>query len=202
LVEQGTGGRLLDFGCGDGRFLEKLATHWHIDAYDPSEMMRTIARRRVGSRLERLVATTAELKGPYDVILLGMVILVLPTPQEVYETLHQCARRMHQTSRLIITTTHPCFRTFNFSNFSTSFGRIQPFKYLGDGTPFEVTLRDPGTRGITFTDYHWSLSFTFGALRAAGLVVTSIIEVPDDEESPESNPSVPPFLIFECRRSM
>ncbi|MEQ1761063.1 MAG: class I SAM-dependent methyltransferase [Vicinamibacterales bacterium] len=201
LIEQGSGDRLLDYGCGDGRILARLSNRWRIDAYDPSEQMRELAQLRVGSRLSRMAANLDDLEGRYDVIILGMIILVLPHEDDVRRVLQECACRMDNSSRLFITTTHPCFRASDFSNFSTSFGRTQPFSYLLNGTPFEVTLRDHDVEGIVFTDYHWSLSFTLNALSSEGLSVVSMLEVPDDPESSSRNPLVPPFLIMECRRS-
>lgn len=202
LIEGCPGDRLLDYGCGDGRILARLSDRWHVDAYDPSDEMRALARQRVGSRLSRLVGDVSEITGTYDVVLLGMVILVLPTPEAVRTVLRDCVERMDAGSRLFITTTHPCFRTFDFSNVSTSFGRGQPFDYLCDGTPFEVTLRDPGTDPVVFTDYHWSLSFTVNMLNSEHLSVATMVEVPDDPESSNRNPFVPPYLILECRRSL
>ncbi|MBA3972624.1 MAG: hypothetical protein C0504_00235 [Candidatus Solibacter sp.] len=200
LIEDCPGEQLLDYGCGDGRILETLSSRWVIDAYDPSSLMRNIAQRRVGSRVRRLASNPAEVDGPYDVVLLGMVILCIPERDDVLRVLRDCALRMKASSRLFVTTTHPCFRPSHFSNFKTSFGGAQPFQYLADGAPFEVTLRDSGTTGIVFTDYHWSLGFTVSALRSQGLAVSSLIEVPDDPESPDRNDLVPPFLILECNK--
>lgn len=201
LVEQGLGAELLDYGCGDGRILKSLSDRWTIDAYDPSAQMRELAQASLGDRLRRMTSTPEDLADVYDVILLGMIILCIPDREGLMRVLRDCAMRMHEASRLLVTTTHPCFRTWAFSNFSTSFCAEQPFSYLQEGTPFKVTLRDPGTSGVVFTDYHWPLGFTVNALREQGLSVVSLIEVPDDPDSPDRNPLVPPFLILECRRT-
>lgn len=200
LIEGVKGNRMLDYGCGDGRILENVSTRWEIEAYDPSEQMRQLALRRVGHRLHQMADSPSELEGPYDVILLGMVILVLSRAEEIRRVFRECALRMGNASRLFVTTTHPCFRNVAFSNFTTSFGDTQVFDYMQDGTPFQVRLRDPGTDGIIFTDYHWSLAFTLNALHAEGLSVVSMVEVPDDPDSSNRNTLVPPFLIMVCRR--
>lgn len=202
LIEACPGRRLLDFGCGDGRVLERLSARWVIDAYDPSSQMRVLAQHRIGNRLHSLASDLAEIEGSYDVIVLGMVILCIPERDEIMNVLRDCTLRMRDSTRLFVTTTHPCFRNSRFSNLATSFGGEQPFNYLADGTPFRVTLRDPGTPGIVFTDYHWTLGFTTSALRSQGLAITSLIEVPDDPESLDRNPSAPLFLILECRRHL
>ncbi len=143
LIEACPGNRLLDYGCGDGRILERLSARWVIDAYDPSSQMRQIAQNRVGGRLRRLASTSSEIEGPYDVVLLGMVLLCIAERHEVLNVLGDCASRMNHETRLFVTTTHPCFRNWHFSNFATSLGGEQPFDYLADGMPFAVTLQDP-----------------------------------------------------------
>lgn len=201
LVESHSGDQLLDYGCGDGRILERLSSRWIVDAYDPSAQMREIAKRRVGRRLRRLCSSLDELDEFYDVIILGMVILTIPDADEIARVLRDCALRMDESSRLVVTTTHPCFRDRNFSNFSTSFVEQKPFRYQEEGAAFEVTLQDRGqVPGIVFTDFHWTLGFTVEALRKQGLVIEALLEVPDDPESPHRNSLVPPFLVLDCRR--
>lgn len=201
LIDCAPGNRLLDYGCGDGRILTLLSARWAVDAYDPSTEMRTLAQQRVGFRLRRIAATPAELDGEYDAIIMGMVLPVLKSEDEIKLALTDCVQRMHKDARLFISTTHPCFRTYEFSNCTTSFGRTQPFTYMQDGVAFEVNLKDPGTSGIVFTDYHWSLGFTVNALAAAGLTIVTMLEVPDEPFSDMRNSLVPMYLILECRRS-
>lgn len=200
LVEACEGNQLLDYGCGDGRILERLDSRWVIDAYDPSSQMRDLAKRRIGNRLRRLSSSPDELAEHYDVLILGMVILTIPDEHEVARVLEDCARRMDTSSRLFLSTTHPCFRNQAFSNFSTSFKGQQPFRYKEDGAAFEVTLQDRDADSVVFTDYHWSLEFTVRALGQQGLAIDSLLEVPDDPDSPHRNSLVPPFLILNCRR--
>lgn len=200
LVESHPGDQLLDYGCGDGRILERLSSRWIVDAYDPSAQMRQIAKRRVGSRLRRLCSKPDALAERYHVIILGMVILTIPDEGEIARVLRNCAQRMDESSRLVVTTTHPCFRDRSFSNLSTSFVEQKPFRYQEEGAAFKVTLQDRGDDGIVFTDYHWSLEFTVGALRKQGLIIESLLEVPDDPASPHRNSLVPLFLVLNCRR--
>ena len=203
LIEAQPGLNLLDYGCGDGRVLTRLSSRWIIDAYDPSEPMRRLAMARVGSRIRSMLPNTESLEGVYDVIILGMVIMCIPEAAEVRRVLADCARLLAPGGQLFVTTTHPCFRNHHFSNFHTSFTGdlpVQPFLYRKDGLPFEVAIHDPDGRAIVFTDYHWSLEFTFEALRGAGLGVSRFREVSDDPSSPSRNNLVPPYLILQCER--
>ena len=201
MIRSYGGHRLLDFGCGDGRILDSIPNTWDVDAYDPSAQMRALAERRAGARLNRLFDDLDSIVDKYDVVLLGMVLLCIPEEDEVFRVLRKCANAMTLHSKLVITTTHPCFRNYRFSNFSTDFAEGRTFNYMENGCPFEVTLRDPGTSAITFTDYHWTIEFTISALRRAGLLITALKEVADDPNSRFRNEHVPAFLIFECERS-
>ena len=200
LIHGHPGTELLDYGCGDGRIIPRLDARWNVDAYDPSEPMRALARARVGSRIRTLSSTTEGLKGPYDSIILGMVIMCIPERSEVRRVLADCARLLAPEGQVFITTTHPCFRNQTFSNFRTSFTGHQPFHYGEDGTPFQVTIWDPDGKEVSFTDYHWSLDFTLAAVNDAGMSVTLFHEVYDDPSSADRNSLVPPYLILRCGR--
>ena len=201
LLETVPGRRLLDYGCGDGRILGMLNEDWCVDAYDPSASMRALAQARVGRRIHNLLSESSSIIGPYDVVLFGMVLLCIPTKEEVHEALSDCAGALREGGRLILTTSHPCFRNQTFSNFSTEFSGDLDFEYVRDGLPFEVTIRDPDGSSISFVDYHWTLEFTFASLKEAGFEVTGLSELGDDSSCDGYNPRAPAFLVLDCVRT-
>lgn len=200
LLQSLKGRRLLDYGCGDGRILHSLNSDWWIDAFEPSAAMRALAQQRVGGKVHNLFADASDVVGPYDVVLLGMVLLCIPTEDEVRATLQHCARTMAPGSHLIITTSHPCFRNQAFSNFRTEFSDGEIFDYKNDGRPFRITISDPDGTAVSFTDYHWSLDFTFRVLNSAGFYVEKLCEVGDDPSADGHNSLVPAFLVLDCVR--
>ena len=83
-----TGHRLLDFGCGKGRFLAYAARRgWNVYGLEPAENGREIARHRLG---DRVVAGFNELPpdGPFDVITLWHVLEHISEPIVLLEEIH------------------------------------------------------------------------------------------------------------------
>lgn len=73
-------GKLLDIGCGKGRFLMYAAAHgWEVCGVEPSETSRNIARAKLGNRV---VSSLDELDPheQFDVITLWHVLEHVPTP--------------------------------------------------------------------------------------------------------------------------
>ena len=97
-------------------------------------------------------------------------------------------------------TSHPCFRQYEFSNFHTSFGRGQHLDYLAQGLPFQVTLEDSPEQTITFTDHHWSFSETLNSIIRSGMIITEVIETPDDLDHPRAHKGLPAFLIIQATK--
>ena len=64
------GGKLADFGCGDGKFLEKAALHFEVTGVEISPRLAQMAEARVaGVRILRAPVTEAALpEGAFDVV--------------------------------------------------------------------------------------------------------------------------------------
>ena len=83
-----TGHRLLDVGCGKGRFLAYAARHgWDVFGLEPAENGREIARHRLG---ERVVASLDELPSDkqFDVITLWHVLEHVSEPTSLLTEIH------------------------------------------------------------------------------------------------------------------
>jgi len=81
-------GKLLDVGCGKGRFLAYAALNgWDVFGVEPSENSRSIARSRLG---DRVVGSLKELPPDrFDVIVLWHVLEHVLNPVEMLRQLHQ-----------------------------------------------------------------------------------------------------------------
>ena len=94
----GNGNRILDVGCGKGRFLEYAAEHgWDVSGIEPSTNGRVVARSRLG---ERVFADLEEVEGEiYDVVTLWHVLEHLSAP---LETLTRLRPFLHPAGWLLI----------------------------------------------------------------------------------------------------
>jgi SAM-dependent methyltransferase len=193
---------LLDYGCGDGQVLELIDPKIERAAYDPSPEMLQILRQRELADV-RIYDQASSLPSNYfDLVILSMVIVCVPSIGALKELADCIARVLKPGGTLIAATTHPCFRQYSFSDFKTSMGHSQPFEYLIDATPFEVSIHDASEHEVQFVDYHWSLATTFRILTQAGLHVVGLVEVPDDPSHPNTNTLVPPYIVLECRNTL
>lgn len=197
LVNEGMPNRLLDFGCGDGRMLELINSATSIDVHDSNKEMLELAKHRVRNRIDNFIEKRETMKiDYYDAVILSMVLVCVNNEIEYLEILKCIQNAKKVTGRVYIAVSHPCFRDREFSNFHTSYGKDQPFKYLHDGEPFNVYIEDEMPPSVAFTDYHWSLSFTLNKIIEAGMTIERIIETPDDISNPKHNTLLSPFIII------
>ncbi len=191
---------MLVFGCGDGRVLKMIKNETIIDVYDINREMLEFAECNAGERIRRYYNDITQAPtNQYDIVLLSMVLVCIGNPKEYYDVLSNINRVKKVTGKVIIAVSHPCFRDRRFSNFSTSYSDKQPFKYLNDGEPFDVTIEDQMPPSVAFTDFHWSLSFTVNKIIEAGMQIISIIETTDDLNHPNANIYQSPFLIIKAQ---
>lgn len=189
--------RLLDYGCGDGRILQSLKSSTNIDVHDINEEMLELAKYKSGNRITSYLLNRDEIPAnTYDAVLLSMVLVCVDNEEEYLSILKKVKTSKTDKGKVYIAVTHPCFRDRKFSNFHTSYGNKQPFKYLNDGEPFDVFIEDEMPPSVAFTDFHWSLSFTLNKICEAGLSIEKIIETPDDKLSKDQNTLFSPFLII------
>lgn len=201
LINEKGRGKLLDFGCGDGRILELLRPEIEISVYDTSPAMINMVTTRMRKRLQGVFSTPDHITpAAFDLVLMTMVIICLKDRDELDSAFNLISASLVSGGEAIIATSHPCFRQYEFSNFRTSFGHGQFLDYLAPGLPFQVTLEDTPNETITFTDHHWSFSDTLNSIIRSGLVIQEVIETPDDMSHPNANKGLPAFLIIKATK--
>lgn len=189
--------KLLDYGCGDGRILKSINSSIQIDVHDINKEMLELAKHKAGERVSSYFLRREEIpENTYDAVLLSMVLVCIDNETEYLNVLKRVKSCKTETGKVYIAITHPCFRDRKFSNFHTSYGNKLPFKYLNDGEPFDVYIEDEMPPSVAFTDFHWSLSFTFNKICEAGLSIEKVIETADDVLSNGQNELFSPFLII------
>ncbi len=177
---------LLDFGAGDGRFVEEWLSrnpNAKAVAYDPAPEMVNRARNRLqrfGNRA-KVIRDLNEIQGEsFDVVTFHAVWMCLPTVDDCLDCLRSAYRLLAERGKFIASVTHPCFRDRQFSTFRTSFDMTN---YGLNGTSFQVTIFDE-RKNLTITDYHWNLSEMSRQLKQSGFVIDEIVELRDVEWRP------------------
>jgi SAM-dependent methyltransferase len=203
IVAQSRSAVVLDYGCGDGRFLELLNFVKDRYGYDPSPVMRLLAKKRLGADLTNIYAETGDIPaGLFDAVICSLVLMTISQRTRFVSVLGDITRCVRPGGTVIIAVTHPCFRSYKFSDFDAEYCDGVPFDYFAEGRPFTVTLHDADHhKSLAIRDFHWSLGFTLNRILDAGLSITKIEEPRDYVSSPISTDLVPPFLIIMCSKS-
>src|SRR5438045_2445698 len=118
--------RLLDYGGGDGKFAVLCAESLplqEIVTYDSALRMISLARSICADFKQiRVTEAREEIQsGIFDVVTFNGVWMCLTTRSACLNTLSDIARLLRSNGFLIASVTHPCFRTYKFSNYFTDF---------------------------------------------------------------------------------
>lgn len=174
--------KILDFGSADGSLLAREDILFQeLYLYDISKKMMIYAKENYGARpnVHFVTDSTALPQGEFDLVVCSLVLLTLASTEDFALVCSKISQSLKIGGRCIIADTHPCFRQYPFSTFSTS---VEPdgFTYLKEGVPFTTTLTDyKGEHNVRFTDFHWPLSYTLNAFLEQGLQLKHFFELPD-----------------------
>lgn len=188
---------VLDYGCGDGYVHTLIGKDIRKYLYDinPEVLQQALDLRQqfncTGISKQENISDDS-----FDVILLSLVLVCIPTLEEqacILKTLH---RAMHQNGRLVFVTPHPCFSQYSFRPFHTSFVNSH-FPYMEEGIPYTVTMHE-GASTTTITDYHYSLTAITNLFADNGFRMERMIEVADKDLQDRNpfNEHLPPFMII------
>jgi 2-polyprenyl-3-methyl-5-hydroxy-6-metoxy-1,4-benzoquinol methylase len=82
-------GRLLDVGCGNGRFLKLMSTlGWDVHGIEPDPVSAEVARRFSGATVHRELSEASYPPESFDVITMNHVLEHMPNPEEVLTACH------------------------------------------------------------------------------------------------------------------
>jgi len=190
--------KYLDYGCGDGRMTEMIDKEIPISLFDISEEMLEQAERRLTNRIEKVYRNISEIPAnTFDVIVLSLVFVCIDNDNDFTTAMQTISNSLAINGKAIIALTHPCFRQYSYSDYFTAYTNDKPFEYHQNGEPFEVTIHDESKKlSVTFTDYHWTLSYTINKMIQTGLTIEKIIETEDDKSVSGFNKQFPPFIIL------
>ena len=171
--------RLLDYGGGDGKFAVLCAESLPVQeivTYDPAPRMTSLAQSLCAAFTQIRVTDTINQvqSGTFDVVTFNAVWMCLTSRQACLETLSEIASLLRSNGHLVASVTHPCFRTWKFSDYFTDFNNRD---YFNDGTLFNVTISN-GKRELHIVDAHWSLTALSFQLNESGFVIETLYELP------------------------
>jgi ubiquinone/menaquinone biosynthesis C-methylase UbiE len=184
---------VLDYGGGDGRFLEMLREHFDGELlyYDPSSELNSRARLRLkGSGVIFCESPQSLKRESIDVITSVAVWMTIGNNEGRVKYLRNMHRVLRNGGRAFVAVTHPCFSEEKYSSFETKFSND---RYLENGVPFAVKIHDKTTE-VNFRDHHWNLSSMLDQATSVGFRLVQLKELPDIKGG---NRRGAPWLCFE-----
>jgi ubiquinone/menaquinone biosynthesis C-methylase UbiE len=191
---------ILDFGGGDGGFLESISKDFNSrDIYDPSAGMIEFASHK--EKVDAKYTSSYEIESEkYDVVTCIHVVTVIEKDTELKRVFKELYRTLKYDGTAIIAFTHPAFKNNHFSTFHTDFV-FKPFDYL-EQPEYNVYLKkeSPGEY-LSFKCYHRSISKLINEMLKSGLKITLVSEIKDfDIEDPDKDYKLPPFMVVKLKK--
>lgn len=124
---QGSQMRMLDIGCGNGTFLQAMASFgWETFGVEPDPSSAQIAQEYFGSRIYNMTVEQAHFgDGEFDLITMNHVIEHLPDP---LTTLEECYRILRPGGRLVVFT--PNIESLGHQVFRSAWLHLDPPRHL------------------------------------------------------------------------
>jgi methyltransferase family protein len=196
-IENSRAKTILDYGGGDGRLLHSVRTFtedaWY---YDPSPSMRMLAKDVLQNDDVRICSSPTEIPSSlFDVIVFSAVWMTLSSEEECISTLSKLKTCLTPSGCVLFSVTHPCFRTFPFSTFSTAFDAD---RYLESGHTYRVFLSD-NKSGVVLHDHHWPLAAMARQIAAAELYIDTLDELVDIAPDGSVTHCAPAWLVGSLR---
>lgn len=197
--------RILDVGCGTGKFASGLADDHptcEVVAIDPSASSIEIARANRSAKDNlRFVQTSVEAyvagseQHSFDLVIANML---LQNVSSLPAVLDACTRALAPGGALVFAVPHPCFwpRYWKYE-------KAPWFRYdreIWIEAPFRTSLSPDNT--VTTSHTHRPLQRYFDAFTSAGLVVEELAEPYPDQGIEGAYPiawEFPRFLLGRCR---
>lgn len=197
LTEYGCN-KVLDYGCGEGNQMAFLNNKLEVDLYDINKSFSFSAYNKYKESFELLnLVEDAKLfrKSVYDAVIVNMVWMCLKDKAEINLLLDNLLKIKKDDGIILLSITNPYSRELEFSYYETEYSKNEKtFNYANNGEAFDVFIKnEPKT---IFTDFHWTMEFTFKTLFEKKLELEEFIELKDETFNGYSNPKIPPYILL------
>lgn len=198
IIKQLNPKTFLDYGCGDSFISRLLNKDVEIGLFDINKEEASKAYRYLKDRNVKLFESYEDIPtNHYDCILFSLVLVCIDNKKEYQKILSNFKKYKKVNGRLIIVSTHPCFRQYDYRPFYTEYTLGKQFNYFKELEPFDVFIRGDENEEVSFTDYHWSMSETINEALSYGFNLERMIEVPDMSfDKKPFNKNFSPFVIL------
>lgn len=201
LLEPLNGKKILDYGCGNGKFsryLSKLGAK--VVGVDVSASQLTVAKQGKDKSIVYLPDYDPAIENNYqnyfDASVLIFVLCEISSQEKIISILKRTHGLLKRGCQLVVL--NPNWDKSNGRNFFT-----HQMKYIPDLKPgSKVTTILKGNQPIQIPDFYWSKQNYFEMLTDAGFGDFDIHEplAPNDGTDWEDEKEYPPFLIIKAKR--
>jgi ubiquinone/menaquinone biosynthesis C-methylase UbiE len=175
---------ILDYGCGSGHFSRTLKAMGarHIIAADISAPVIELARRLdETARIQYVQMEENNLSflstESVDIAVANLVFMMIPTAQEMLQSLQEIQRVLHARGTFLYLITHPCFVEKGAHDYYNVFDT--DYRYMQEGAAYRFVLQDADGNDVNekFIDYHHTLTTYINTTLRAGFQLVSIEEI-------------------------
>ncbi len=191
---------LIDYGCGDGKFLRELHDLGaNVKGYDISEPMIEIARKHLSKNIEVKAIKSGEIplkNSSIDLVISKLVLMMCSSLEEIFKIFIEISRVLRNKGTFIFCITHPAFIDKDFSTHRNILSKERNYSNEGESYNF-VLKNNEGTeiKDESFVDYFYKLSSYLNLLSSTGFNFKEIKEIQCD------NDKFPSFLIMKGEKA-
>ncbi|RJQ33468.1 class I SAM-dependent methyltransferase [Candidatus Parcubacteria bacterium] len=207
-------GILLDLACGNGLFYKLIVQKgYKYFGLDISPVLLEQAQNNFPKGNYCLGDATkfAKLykKQKFDVILSNLLLPAFNKKQDIIKVFRECQKVLKPNGEILLVIAHPIFDMYMYKGMLGRKDVKTQYKgYFNSGEKFTFTKKFPKGR-FNFTDYHWTLTDYFDAIKQAGLVVAKLDECPPEKILQKNNLKLykkyyqyPGYIVLVCKNCL